>query len=76
LAHNAVHAAMAGYTGVSIGRVDQHYVMIPIDVLTNLQPRQVNVAGRYFSRLLMSTCQPDFTPVGKVVRKSSFVSLH
>jgi 6-phosphofructokinase 1 len=73
LAHNAVHSAMAGYTGVSIGRVDQHYVMIPIDVLTNLPPRQVNVAGRYFSRLLMSTCQPSFTPQGRVVRKSSFV---
>ena len=73
LAHNAVHSAMAGYTGVSIGRVDQHYVMIPIKLIAESPPRQVNVAGRWFSRLRMITEQGDFAPPGKVMRQSSFV---
>lgn len=30
LADNAVHAAMAGYTGVTIGKVCERYVMLPI----------------------------------------------
>jgi 6-phosphofructokinase 1 len=73
LAHNAVHSAMAGYTGVSIGRVDQHYVMIPIKLIAESPPRQVNIAGRWFARLRMTTEQTDFAPPGKVVRQSSFV---
>jgi 6-phosphofructokinase 1 len=73
LAHNAVHSAMAGYTGISIGRVDQHYVMIPINLIAENPPRQVNVAGRWFQRMLMMTEQCSLTPPGKVMRQSSFV---
>ena len=73
LAHNAVHSAMAGYTGFSCGRVDQHYVMIPIKLIADNPPRQVNVAGRWFARMVMFTEQPSLTPPGKVMRQSSFV---
>jgi 6-phosphofructokinase 1 len=73
LAHNAVHSAMSGYTGVSIGRVDQHYVMLPIQLIAESPPRQVNIAGRWYARLRMTTEQGDLAPPGKVVRQSSFV---
>ena len=73
LAHNAVHSAMAGYTGFSCGRVDQHFVMIPSRLIADRPPRQVNVGGRWFSRMLMFTGQPSFSPPGKTIRKSSFI---
>jgi len=30
LAHNAVHAAFAGYTGVTVGLVNTHHVYLPV----------------------------------------------
>ena len=73
LAHNAVHSAMAGYTGFSCGRVDQHFVMIPIKLIAETPPRQVNTAGRWFARMVMFTEQPSFLPPGRVMRHSSFI---
>ena len=40
LAHNAVHAAFAGYTGVVTGLVNTHYVLLPIPVVIS-SPRRV-----------------------------------
>ena len=40
LAHNAVHAAFAGYTGVTVGLVNTHYVYLPIPVVIQA-PRRV-----------------------------------
>ena len=40
LAHNAVHCAFAGYTGVTVGLVNTHYVYLPIPVVISA-PRQV-----------------------------------
>lgn len=40
LAHNAVHAAFAGYTGVTMGLVNTHYVVLPIPVVIS-SPRRV-----------------------------------
>lgn len=40
LAHNAVHAAFAGYTGITVGLVNTHYVYVPIPVII-LAPRSV-----------------------------------
>ncbi len=40
LAHNAVHAAFAGYTGVTVGLVNTHYVYLPIPVVIQA-PRKV-----------------------------------
>lgn len=33
LAHNAVHAAFAGFTGTTVGLVNTHYVNLPIPVV-------------------------------------------
>lgn len=40
LAHNAVHAAFAGFTGVTVGLVNTHYVILPIPVVIQA-PRRV-----------------------------------
>lgn len=40
LAHNAVHAAFSGFTGVTVGLVNTHYVLLPIPVVIQA-PRRV-----------------------------------
>ncbi len=42
LAHNAVHAAFAGYTGCTVGLVNTHYVYLPIPVVIQA-PRKVSL---------------------------------
>lgn len=42
LAHNAVHAAFAGYTGITVGLVNTHYVYLPIPVVI-AAPRMVSM---------------------------------
>ena len=42
LAHNAVHAAFAGYTGCTVGLVNTHYVYLPIPVVIQA-PRRVGL---------------------------------
>lgn len=42
LAQNAVHGVMAGYTRFSVGRVDMHYVLLPIELITDTPPRKVD----------------------------------
>ena len=43
LAHNAVHAAFAGFTGVTVGLVNTHYVYLPIPIVIQA-PRKVALA--------------------------------
>eukprot|EP00929_Paragymnodinium_shiwhaense_P116504 TRINITY_DN860_c0_g2_i1.p1 TRINITY_DN860_c0_g2~~TRINITY_DN860_c0_g2_i1.p1 ORF type:complete len:2777 (-),score=621.22 TRINITY_DN860_c0_g2_i1:77-8053(-) len=62
LAQQAVHNAMAGYTGAIVGKVDERYVMIPIHAITANRGRKVDLKGRQFERLIASTSQPDLTP--------------
>ncbi len=71
LAQNAVHGAMAGYTGFSCAKVDQRYVMLPFNFLVNKPPRQVTVGGRWYARMVMFTEQPSFQPIGRLKRGSS-----
>ncbi len=42
LAHNAVHAAFAGFTGITVGLANTHYVYLPIPVIIQA-PRKVCV---------------------------------
>ena len=58
LAYNAVHAAMAGYTGVTVGTAENHYVLLPIPVLSAMPPRIVDITGRAYARMCASTGQP------------------
>jgi len=62
LAQHAVHAAMAGYTGCTVGRVDGRYVTLPIHAITSQGSRKVDIKGRMFERLMMTTRQPSFAP--------------
>lgn len=62
LAQNAVHGAMAGFTGFTVGRIDESYVMLPIQAITERQSPIVNVHGKDFSRMVYSTNQPRMVP--------------
>lgn len=59
LAHNAVHAAFAGYTGITVGLVNTHYVYLPIPVII-MCPRTVDPKGKFWNRLRASIGQPNF----------------
>lgn len=59
LAHNAVHAAFAGYTGLTVGLVNTHYVLLPIPVVIQA-PRKVDPRGKAWNRLRASIGQPNF----------------
>eukprot|EP00930_Biecheleria_cincta_P040448 TRINITY_DN27715_c0_g1_i6.p1 TRINITY_DN27715_c0_g1~~TRINITY_DN27715_c0_g1_i6.p1 ORF type:complete len:697 (+),score=123.93 TRINITY_DN27715_c0_g1_i6:155-2245(+) len=62
LAQNAVHAAMAGYTGITVGKIDENYVVLPIQAITELPSKIVDVQGKLFQRMLVCTQQP---PLGQ-----------
>jgi len=62
LAQEAVHASMAGYTGITVGKVDERYVMLPIHSITDKGTRKVDLGGRVFERLMLTTKQPSFAP--------------
>lgn len=59
LAHNAVHAAFGGYTGVTVGLVNTHYTYLPIPTVIQA-PRRVDPAGKTWNRLRASIGQPTF----------------
>ncbi|KZV18947.1 ATP-dependent 6-phosphofructokinase 4, chloroplastic [Dorcoceras hygrometricum] len=59
LAHSAVHGAMAGYTGFTVGPVNSRHSYIPISRVTET-PNTVKLTDRMWARLLTSTNQPNF----------------
>jgi len=60
LAQQAVHVAMAGCTGVTVGKVDERYVMLPIHSITKNGSRRVDLQSRLFKELIATTRQPSF----------------
>jgi len=59
LGQNAVHGAFAGFSGITSGVCNTHYVYLPIpEVITT--PKHVNPNSRMWHRCLTSTGQPDF----------------
>lgn len=61
LAQNAVHCSMAGFTGFSVGLVNNTLVMIPIPHLTATSPRMMNLqkkGGAIWNRVIAMTGQP------------------
>jgi 6-phosphofructokinase 1 len=58
LAFNAAHAAMAGYTGVTIGQIDNAFVLLPIKLIASQPPRKVDPLGRFYARMCNVTGQP------------------
>jgi 6-phosphofructokinase 1 len=59
LAHNAVHGAFAGFTGVTVGLVNTHYCYLPIPVIIQA-PRRIDPRGRMWNRLRAAIGQLDF----------------
>ncbi|MES1908254.1 MAG: hypothetical protein MHM6MM_001223 [Cercozoa sp. M6MM] len=57
LAHNAVHGAMAGFTGFTSGLVNNRTCMLPISLVTALSPTHLDPHGRTWERVLRSTHQ-------------------
>jgi len=59
LAQNAVHGVMTGYTGFSVGLVNNKMVMLPIPQLVATSPREMRDTGRTWERVLGTTGQPN-----------------
>lgn len=59
LSAGAVHGAMAGYTGFTVGMVNGHSVMIPIGLIEKKSPRVLRKHGRTWERVLGITKQPN-----------------
>lgn len=58
LGQNAVHGAMAGLTGFSVGLYNNRTVYIPMQVLVDNSPRVMDPLGRTWERVLGVTGQP------------------
>lgn len=59
LAQNAVHGAMAGYTGFSVGLVNNRIAYLPIPQLVATSPRSMDPYGPTWERVLAMTGQPN-----------------
>jgi 6-phosphofructokinase 1 len=59
LAMDAVHAAMAGFTGFSVGLVNKQNVLIPIPQLVASSPRSLDTRGSTWELILAMTGQPN-----------------
>ncbi len=59
LAQNAVHGAMCGYTGFSVGQVNSHGVYIPIPLLVATSPQKLDPNGLLWERVLALTGQAN-----------------
>ena len=58
LAQHAVHAAMAGKTGMLVGRWHCSYVHLPIPFVTSVGRHKVDPHGELWRAVLESTDQP------------------
>jgi len=61
LGQNAVHAAMAGKTGMVVSKLYGRYVHLPLDLVT-LRRKKLNVTSDYWRSVLESTGQHMVTP--------------
>lgn len=59
LGQNAVHGAFAGFSGITVGICNTHYVYLPIPEVIQYA-RNVDPNSRMWHRCLTSTGQPDF----------------
>ena len=61
LAQYATHGLMAGFTGFSVGHVNNQTVFIPIDeIVSKTYANKILPYDRSWQRLLASTGQPSF----------------
>ncbi|XP_058206676.1 ATP-dependent 6-phosphofructokinase 3-like [Rhododendron vialii] len=69
LAQSAVHGAMAGYTGFTVGPVNGRHCYIPFYRINEGQ-NNVVITDRMWARLLSSTNQPSFITAKDVIEDS------
>ncbi|EGR34828.1 hypothetical protein IMG5_000550 [Ichthyophthirius multifiliis] len=61
LAQNAVHGSMAGYTGFTVGHINNRIAYIPLEQIINFGTnRCIKPEDRDWQRLLASNGQPNF----------------
>ncbi|KAG2487968.1 hypothetical protein HYH03_013408 [Edaphochlamys debaryana] len=70
LAHNAVDAAFSAFTGVTVGMVNTHHVLLPVPLVTQA-PRRVDPWGKAWNRLRADNGQPSFHPPSVLGRAAS-----
>ncbi|KAL0346654.1 UNVERIFIED_CONTAM: ATP-dependent 6-phosphofructokinase [Sesamum calycinum] len=70
LAQSAVHGAMAGYTGFTVGSVNGRNAYIPFHRITERQNKVV-ITDRMWARLLLSTNQPSFFSKNDLIQASN-----
>jgi 6-phosphofructokinase 1 len=63
LGQNAVHGAMAGFTGFTVGLCNNRMVLLPIPEVVATSPRSMNPSGRTWERVLALTRQPNTVPI-------------
>ncbi|EPR44041.1 phosphofructokinase [Desulfovibrio sp. X2] len=61
LGQNAVHAAMAGKTGMVVARVQDRYVHLPFDLVTSAR-KKLNIHSDFWRAVLESTGQQHLGP--------------
>ena len=58
LASSAVHGAMSGFTGFTVGHINGSAAMIPIRCIG--KPNRITASNRAWQRVLSGTSQPFF----------------
>ncbi|CEG45133.1 pyrophosphate-dependent phosphofructose kinase [Plasmopara halstedii] len=71
LGQNAVHGAMAGYTGFTVGLSANRVVYFPIEAVTRNSPRCMDPFGRTWERVLCLTRQPNTARAGNITGAKS-----
>ncbi|KAF8033944.1 hypothetical protein BT93_C0279 [Corymbia citriodora subsp. variegata] len=69
LAHSAIHGAMAGYSGFTVGPVNGKHAYIPFNRVSGGR-KKVVITDRMWARLLSSTNQPSFAGARDVEAKN------
>ncbi|KAK4374401.1 hypothetical protein RND71_005078 [Anisodus tanguticus] len=69
LVETAVHGAMAGYTGFTVGPVNGKHAYIPFDRIIEKQNKVV-ITDRMWARLLSSTLQPSFLGTRDIIKEN------
>ena len=69
LGQHAVHAAMAGKTGMVVNKIRGHYVHLPLSLVSK-ERRKINVDSDYWRAVLESTGQQTYGDIFKVKSKN------
>lgn len=69
LGQHAVHAAMAGKTGMVVNKIRGHYVYLPLSLVVK-ERRKINIDSDYWRSVLESTGQQTYGHIFKVKSKN------